>query len=708
MESRQIELSTGARVFVASRGRGDELVVFLHAVGADHTMWYLQMEALDPDRYTLVGYDLRGHGRSAFDIENTMVREAVSIGGFAKDTISLIDHLGFRRAHVVGLSMGGAVALEVFKRRSDVVQSLTLANTASNFPDAESSAVWMQQQLATKSMAESARELVPKMFAADAPPELVERAIQIEGAKSHHIYLASWNSLLQSDYRRVVEMIDVPLLLIGGTADTFTPTDPSLTSMQSVVPTAELVDIAGAGHYSNLDHSGEFSRALRSHLLRARSNGSQRAGIAEPTMLTVESPRAMLARRGVQTWIDSPLAMQMAEGHWRMSGAVQAVLGGAPAPSPVRGGEAPAPHYTAESLDRAIAIASSDGTPLVLALPNDAPLTIHETSRVQPSAACEPSSDALETAARLINVAQRPIVVTSELGRFRGGAEALVQLAQRHAVPVIEQLRTFFNFPTRHPMHLGFNASPFVKQADLILAVATPAPWDPDFANVSHQPRVIQIAVDPLRTGVGFPSDLTLAGDPALTIRALTSLLDKRRPDPERIAGRYAAYSSEHRRVMQAAQTRAISDAAKPAITKQFLSYCVGEAIDDRVVIFDDAGVDPQLVPRRLPDSWFAGSLGHAAGAQLAAPDLTIVATLSANAYVAASPLAAHAQNLPLVTIVMNDGAMQLEKAIESAGGIGIKVTAPRDLPSMLKRALTLSREQRVQVLVDVRCERES
>src|SRR5438874_3547540 len=268
MESQQIELSTGARVFVATKGRGDELVVFLHAVGGDHTMWYHQMEALDDDRYTIVSYDLRGHGRSAFDIESTMVRDAVSISGFAKDTISLIDKLGFRRAHLVGLSMGGVVALEIFKRRSDVVQSLTLANTASAFPDAEGSAAWMQSRLDAMSMEANARELVPRMFGKGTPQEVIDRAVQIEGAKSKHIYLASWNSMLQADYKRMLELIDVPLLLIAGGADSFTPAE-TMNAMQSAIPTAELVDIPGAGHYSNLDHPIEFTRALRAHLLRS-------------------------------------------------------------------------------------------------------------------------------------------------------------------------------------------------------------------------------------------------------------------------------------------------------------------------------------------------------------------------------------------------------------------------------------------------------
>src|SRR5438132_10975199 len=128
MHSETIDLSTGAKVFVARKGSGDELVVFLHAVGGDHSSWYYQMDALG-DRYTAVSYDLRGHGRSAFDVEDTIVREAISISLYAKDTIALIERFGFRRAHLVGLSMGGVIALETFKRRSDPVQSLTLANT---------------------------------------------------------------------------------------------------------------------------------------------------------------------------------------------------------------------------------------------------------------------------------------------------------------------------------------------------------------------------------------------------------------------------------------------------------------------------------------------------------------------------------------------------------------------------------------------------
>ncbi|MBV9493969.1 MAG: hypothetical protein JOZ54_06965, partial [Acidobacteria bacterium] len=361
-----------------------------------------------------------------------------------------------------------------------------------------------------------------------------------------------------------------------------------------------------------------------------------------------------------------------------------------------------------------------------------------------------PTADAIDRAARLLASAQRPLIVTAEAGRYRGAPEALLQLAQRNAIGVVEHgKRNFFNFPTRHPMHVGFNPSPFVKQADVIVAVESPVPWIPAHAGLSHQPKVIQIGVDPLYSRIpmrSFPADVTLAGNPALTLRRLASALEKLKPERSRIETRYNALASEHRRVLQQAQSAAIADATKPRITKQFLSYCIGEAVDDRTIIFNEYDLDPQLVPRRLPDSWFENSiasglgwsLGAALGAQLAAPDQTMVVTLGDGSYLFNTPLSAHyvatAYKLPIVVIVFNDTAwstirrsyfaekgarpgriplcdfdvaMEYDKVAEAAGGVGIRVEDPRELPSALWRALQISREERRHVLLNVICERD-
>src|SRR5215212_6920028 len=295
MHSEHVDLPTGARVFVATKGSGDELVLFLHAVGGDHTSWYHQMEAL-ADRYTVASYDFRGHSRSA-------AADEISIATFARDTIALIEHLGFRRAHLVGLSMGGVVALEVFNRRSDAVQSLALANSWAYHAEGDARIAFMTEQLGRMTLPESSRMLIPALLAPGTAKDVIDRAIEVESRKDPQVFLASWTSMFQADYRRMLEHIDVPLLLIGGTLDQVTPADPLSTTIHAAVPLSQLVIIEGAGHFSKLDHPVEFNAAMRAHLLRARAHDSQRMTIDPQRTVTVEASTtahalmALLARR---------------------------------------------------------------------------------------------------------------------------------------------------------------------------------------------------------------------------------------------------------------------------------------------------------------------------------------------------------------------------------------------------------------------------
>jgi pimeloyl-ACP methyl ester carboxylesterase/thiamine pyrophosphate-dependent acetolactate synthase large subunit-like protein len=705
MHAELIELSTGARVFLAWKGSAGELVLFLHAVGGDHTSWYHQMEGL-ADRYTVAAYDLRGHGRSQFDVEDTIVREAVSIGAFAKDSIAIIEQLGFRRAHLVGAALGGVIALEIFKRRSDIVQSLTLAHSWAYHPDAESRIHAMGEQLYTRPLAELAQTAAPALFAPNVPRSLVQRAVEIEGAKNKHVYLASWTASYQNDYRRMLELIDVPLLLVGGTLDRTAPTDPLLTSIQSAVPTAQLVNIEGAGHYSQLDHPQELTRALRAHLLRSRAAETQRLALPERTKMSLDGSLAsLLARRGV-TVADS---VALAQGGWAISGRLHAVDAERSVDVPpqvpllrlVDGG--PSSESLETTVDRAVAIALSEplGAIDITAGNANGPIEIHAESRHQPHAPTEPSDDAIERAARAIAAAVRPVVITGALGRHRGGPEALVQLAQRHAIPVIEHERTFFNFPTRHAMHLGFNATAVAKLADVVIAIESAAP------NVEHHPTVISIAMNPLGHA-GAASDISLAGHPALTLRRITSCLDKSRPDREKLAARYNLYASEHRRGLQQAQTRAIADAGRAGISRLFFTYCLGEAIGDDAVLWNESGVEPHLVKRRLPDSWFTvpSAFEASLGAHLAAPEMIHIALLRERAYDMAVHQLALARKAPVAVIVLNTSGADHARNAEASGVAALRADTPRNLPAALQQTIDLARRKQ-HVLLDVVCEGE-
>lgn len=847
MTTETLFLTTGAKVNVATAGDGDELILFLHAVGGDHRSWEPQLASFS-GRYRVAALDFRGHGTSKAPSGS----DTVHVPAFADDVVSLIPLLGYRKAHLVGLSMGGVVALEAWKRNPALVQSLVLANTWAHHPDAAAKTIFMREQLAKMSLAESAAALVPGLFAPGTDPAIVARAIEIEGGKTRDVFLSSWTSMFAADHRDTLPRVDVPVLLLGGSEDRVTPTDPLLVAIADQIPTAQLLEIPGAGHFSNLDHPQEFDRALAAHLRRARSLESQRASVPQrrQQMLVAatvaQGLMAILNHRGVDAFFSNsgtdftPIidalaryegeegfrletivaphentAIAMAHGYALLTGRPQAVMAHvnvgtanmglgiinaqrSKIPMLVMAGKTPWTESEIDGcrtnfvqwgqdtydqgayfreftkwdhelkggfnletvLDRALAIAESDPKgPVYLTLPKEAlcrpvaNVTVTTPPRQRAHAAGDPPAEALARATRLLAQAKNPLVVTAELGRTPGGPEALVQLAGRNGISVVEHgKRNFFNFPTEHPMHLGFAPEPFVEKADLILAIDTHVPWIPAFASLKTPPTVVQIGVDPLFQDLpmrSFPVDIALAGDSARTLRLLNERLDSVPGNGNR-RDRFAKLSVEHRHLFLEAREAARADGTKGHITKRYLSWCIGQVVDDETVIFNEYDLDPTLVPRRVPGTWFENSiasglgwsLGAALGAQLASPWQTMLVAVGDGSYFFNTPLSAHyvagAYGLPILIVVFNDSAwstikksyksttkdgwaqkrnsyplcdfdlsIQFEKLAESAGGVGLQVSTPGELSFALQKALRTVRVERKHVLLNVICERD-
>ena len=120
---RKVKLDGSSEIVYQCEGDGNELIVFIHAVGGDHTSWASQIDFFKA-KYTCAALDLRGHGLSNLDAEAS-VDEACTIQHYAKDVLAVIKDTGFLRAHLVGLSMGGVVALSTFEQCKDAVQSMT-------------------------------------------------------------------------------------------------------------------------------------------------------------------------------------------------------------------------------------------------------------------------------------------------------------------------------------------------------------------------------------------------------------------------------------------------------------------------------------------------------------------------------------------------------------------------------------------------------
>lgn len=109
-----------AKLFCREEGSG-EPVVFISPLGGDSSFWMRQVPVF-AESFRVITFDARGTGIS------TPCSDGCSVEELASDLIGLLDHLQVRSAHLIGLAMGGLVALEVAARRPDLARSLVLAS----------------------------------------------------------------------------------------------------------------------------------------------------------------------------------------------------------------------------------------------------------------------------------------------------------------------------------------------------------------------------------------------------------------------------------------------------------------------------------------------------------------------------------------------------------------------------------------------------
>ena len=108
-------------VYYEKRGSG-EPVLLIHGLGSSTEDWEYQVERL-ASRYTVVSYDVRGHGQTG------KPRGRYSVAQFASDAAGLIERLGLGPVHVQGISMGGMIAFQLAVDKPDLVRSLTIVNS---------------------------------------------------------------------------------------------------------------------------------------------------------------------------------------------------------------------------------------------------------------------------------------------------------------------------------------------------------------------------------------------------------------------------------------------------------------------------------------------------------------------------------------------------------------------------------------------------
>jgi pimeloyl-ACP methyl ester carboxylesterase len=257
---REVLTANGLEIAYERIGAGP-LLVFVHGAAADGRMWQPQLAAL-ADEFTVVAWDEPGAGRSSD------VPAGFGLADYANCLAALIGALALGPAHVVGISWGGTVVQELYRRRPESVATLILVDTYAGWkgslPDAE---VRARRAGVYQTLAAPAEEFDPTLalsgwFAGEPPAGFVALLEEMAAVVRPESLRQAATIMAEADERDLLPCIAVPTLLIWGELDARSPLSVAR-QFQQAIPDAKLVVIPGSGHVSNLERPEQFNRAVR-------------------------------------------------------------------------------------------------------------------------------------------------------------------------------------------------------------------------------------------------------------------------------------------------------------------------------------------------------------------------------------------------------------------------------------------------------------
>lgn len=241
------------------RGEGPA-VLLLHPFPFDRRYW----AKTSLSGFRVVSIDARGYGDSSLGGEHT-------VDDLADDALTVLDHLGIPMAAVIGLSMGGYVALSIAARHAHRLSALVLADTRAG-ADGETA------RANRDAAATEIREHGPSSFLDGTAVRLCGRSasdamrsrVQKLATKSSHDFVHSLPATLlvlrdRPDRSSILPTLRLPVLVVVGEEDVVTPPDEAR-AMKRAIPGAQLVELASAGHLTSIEVSEDFERTVTAFL----------------------------------------------------------------------------------------------------------------------------------------------------------------------------------------------------------------------------------------------------------------------------------------------------------------------------------------------------------------------------------------------------------------------------------------------------------
>lgn len=231
------------------------VLMISNSLGSNLHMWDAQIPALSK-HFRVVRYDSRGHGASAAPAG------PYSLEQLGKDALAILDALGVKKAHWMGLSKGGAVGQWLLLNAPDRIERAVLANTAAQFGSADT---WNERLriVREQGMAGLVQAVIDRWFTKEFQAKAPEAIAKIKAAFEQtpaEGYAACMAALRDLDLREAIRNIKGQVLVIIGKHDPATPPEAGKAIADSI-PGARLVEL-DAAHLSNIEDADAFNKAV--------------------------------------------------------------------------------------------------------------------------------------------------------------------------------------------------------------------------------------------------------------------------------------------------------------------------------------------------------------------------------------------------------------------------------------------------------------
>jgi 3-oxoadipate enol-lactonase len=257
-------------IAVDHAGSGD-LLLFMHGIGGNKRNWHDNLPEF-AKHFHAVAWDARGYGESD-DYEGPL-----TFSQYADDVVRVLDYFKAPKAHIVGLSMGGRIAMDLAARYPDRILTLSLCDTHPGFVHFSEEKKREFIRLRKEPLVNGgepkdiAVPVAKTLIGPNASKEAFDKLVDSMSRLHKESYIKSIEATVMTDNMAKLGDIRVPTHVVVGGADRLT-TPEMARELTAKIPGAKLTIIDDAGHLANIEKPREFNEAVIAFIKAAGQPG---------------------------------------------------------------------------------------------------------------------------------------------------------------------------------------------------------------------------------------------------------------------------------------------------------------------------------------------------------------------------------------------------------------------------------------------------